>query len=398
MKDKNLRLRFIGYLVVAVLVLLFIKVYCQYDYGYAEQMRMFRYSPVYTDEVLGLPGGFFTFLADYLTQFYFLPWGGPLVNIGFFLVIVLLVDVICSNLKLKWLAPLFAVSAGLVVLVKETDVTYQTETTLKLMMALAVVAAVETVCAVFFTKRKNWGLKMSGKLKSGIMLASFVLALVFGFEYFIKNHRPEATRLKVLETMRWHEDWDGILSLPYMQVCPAPLYACYQNLALAHKGRLGELNDWPQMGLDGLIPVNHGLQHELMLLSDVSYAMGNVADAQMFAFNAMISSKRLATPTCMVRLIETNLILGHEKVAEKYIKVLETTKFYAERASSYRKFLGHPELVEEDKDMGPLKRVTDRLEGISGETLASLQHIVEKNPDFQPAKDYLNGYVSLSLN
>lgn len=396
MKKENL-LRIGLYLLVALGVFLFVRVYCQYDYAYAEQMRLFRYSDVYNQATLAAPGGIFTWLADYLTQFYYLPLGGAVVNTVYFLLIVLLIDVALSCLKLSYIAPFVGVSTGLVVLVKETDVTYHTESTLKLILVLAVLAVILLVMDWLFLRKKSWWMPKE-KMRTWLMVVGFLPALFIGFQFFKLNHFPQSTRLKVLESMRWKQDWDGILSLPYMQVCPAPLYACYQNLALAQKGLLGtKLNDYPQMGEEGLMAHNHGLQTEMMLLSDIYMMQGNVAEAQMHAFNSVIYSERLATPTSMLRLIETNLIMGQEKVAEKYIAILEETKFYAEKANSYRKFLGHPELVQSDPYLGPLQKITASLQGISGETLVDLNMIVDRNPDYQPAKDYLNAMQTLTL-
>ena len=83
-------------------------------------------------------------------------------------------------------------------------------------------------------------------------------------------------------------------------------------------------------------------------------------------------------------------------MAEKYISILEETLFYKKAATEYRKFLNHPELVENDKVLGPLKRVTENLDGLSSDIVSDLKLIVESNPNYKTAKDYLDSYYKLS--
>jgi hypothetical protein len=94
--------------------------------------------------------------------------------------------------------------------------------------------------------------------------------------------------------------------------------------------------------------------------------------------------------------VETNLINGSYKVAEKYISLLEETLLYKKPASEYRKFLNHPELIEQDPVLGPLKKLTQGLDGLSSDMVTDLKKIVQANPDFKAAKDYLDCYTKLS--
>ena len=392
------KLRYLLYIVFAGVLFYYISIFCKYDYAYAEQMRLFRYSSTYIEPLITSFSGILTLVADYLTQYYYLSWGGPLVNIIYFLCIVFLVDSIFSILKLGYIAPLFAVSTGIYILVQETDVAYRSEDTLLMILVLGLFAVILMfICKLKLNKSLNRIRNPKEKARKQIMAFSFISAVFFGAQYFSLKHHPQSTRLKVLESMRWNKDWDGILSLPYMQVCPAPLYACYQNLALAEKGLLGEkLTAYPQMGQNGLYTDNHGLQYEMMLLSDIYFIQGNIAASQMNAFNAMIYSKQLATPSAILRLVETNLINGSYGVAKKYISILEETKFYKEQATAYRKFLDNPDLIQQDPILGPLSKISKTQLGVSTDMLTDLKEIAMKNPDYKPAQDYLNSFMTLA--
>lgn len=436
MKLTEERSRFIIYAILTLAVFFFLKTYCLYDYLYAEQLRLFRYSDTYAIPLLTTCGGPATYLADYLTQFYISPTYAALINAGFFLAIALLVDAFCSKALSHWLSPVLAVYVAIYMIVQETNLEHNMEDTLALILTLTclngillmknrILAGCACLCTMALLYYFNGSFLLllillviaciSLVIKNKVQIKDFmpanktlrtawpvvavVAALWLGMQTYTMEHHPQSTRLKCLETMRWNKDWDGILSLPYMQVCPAPLYAAYQNLALAEKGILGEeLEKHTQMGTLGLWYENHGLQNELMLLSDIYYIQGNVAASQMMAFNGLAYATRVAHPHLLLRLVETNLILGAYPVAEKYISILEETRFYKEKATSYRKFLNHPEVINQDPRLGTLRKIAFSQKGISSDMLTDLQKIVESNPDYKPAVDYLNSYVKLTVN
>lgn len=436
MKLSEAKLRYTLYGLIIVAVFFFTRTYCQYDYSYAEQLRLFRYSADYALPLLTSCGGPATFLADYLTQFYGQPTVAALINTVMFLFIVFLMDVICVKILPAWISPLLSVFAGIYILVQETSLEHRMEDSLAFILILACVAlllnfrnkVVSYIIWFFFIGILHYfNLSATAMSAAGLLAILYVIlstrfnlhkvyiksqtkrisltiacgiaALWLGLQTFTQEHHPQSTRLKCLETMRWNKDWDGILALPYMKVCPNPLYAAYQNLALAHKGVLGEkLNEYPQQGSMGLWYENHGLQNELMLLNDIYFIQGNVAMSQMMAFNGLAYAMRHSHPKLMLRLVETNLILGAYNVAEKYIFILEQTRFYKDEATRYRQFLDHPERIDADKTLGTLKRIAQTQTGFSADMLLDLEKIVEANPDYKPAKDYLDSYAALTLN
>lgn len=85
-RDKrDVWIQILTYLILSVLVFWFLQKFCRYDYTYDEQFRMFRYSWNYAEPLLFSAGGISTYIADYLTQFYYWPACGALINTLFFL-------------------------------------------------------------------------------------------------------------------------------------------------------------------------------------------------------------------------------------------------------------------------------------------------------------------------
>lgn len=240
--------------------------------------------------------------------------------------------------------------------------------------------------------------KKTSRIRVNI-LAQGVLALAIGFALFRANHNAEMYVMKKLEVMRWHKQWGRIL-LETKTTTPTPLTCCYTNLALALKGWLAEeLFSVPQNSSAGLWTKWDGTQFQADLFTDVYMTMGNPAMAQKMAFNTAIFNRNSLSGHLLLKLIQTNLIFGHDAVAEKYISQLEKTLVYADEATGYRRYLNHPELIDKDSLMGPQKKCAEKITRrfIDTET-DDLQWIIYSNPDYQNALEYLGAKFLLDNN
>lgn len=223
---------------------------------------------------------------------------------------------------------------------------------------------------------------------AGVQL--LVLACIFhqGVSHY---NAPKNYEIKVLDYYSRTGQWQQILDYPDLRAGQNALHACYQNLALSHLGKLGdELFRYPQCGRLGIVVSWNKSVNASMLLSDVYYQMGNIALAQEMAFEGMIASEHAVNPRLLLRLVQTNLIYGNYRVAEKYISLLEETWGYAEAAGSYRRFLDHPERVAQDPDLGSRQACIAHTSGLTNPQKAALDQfqIVCSNPDYQPAFQY----------
>lgn len=187
------------------------------------------------------------------------------------------------------------------------------------------------------------------------------------------------------------EQWDKLLSVPLRSDKNA-MHACFQNLALAQKGILADKAlALKQVGTDGLWIAWNRSTTASALLSDVYYAMGNIALAQRMAFEGMVSSEWTVNPRLLIRLVKTNLIYGNHAVAGKYINMLEDTHAYRGQALALKKFLGNDEAIDKDRELGAKRRCiakTDGLAQMEGVPYDLLQ-IVASNPECKTAFEYL---------
>lgn len=256
---------------------------------------------------------------------------------------------------------------------------------------------------VVITLAKPWTTKLPTPSKVNAIrfsyLAQALIILGIGYGFFQANHNADTYVMKKLEVMRWHRQWGRIL-METKSTKPTHLTCCYTNLALAQKGWLAEeLFSVPQNSSAGLWTKWDGTQYQADLFTDVYMTMGNPSMAQKMAFNTTIFNRNTLSGHLLLKLIQTNLIFGHDAVAEKYIKQLEKTLFYADEATGYRRFLSHPELVAKDSVMGPLKKCAEKITRrfIDTET-DDLQWIIYSNPDYQNALEYLGAKFLLDNN
>lgn len=154
------------------------------------------------------------------------------------------------------------------------------------------------------------------------------------------------------------EDWKGMLDfLSSRRPITNQLYMNYANMALAQIGSLGDHAFYfHPRGVKALLVEANSTASVYMLMSDVQYTIGGIADSQRYAFEAQTALPRMCGVQTLMRLVKTNLILGHDAVAEKYLALLEKTWFYKEWAHRYRKFLHNPRALEADAELGEKRR------------------------------------------
>ena len=139
--------------------------------------------------------------------------------------------------------------------------------------------------------------------RMAVDLAQILLAFVLVSLYYVQTHPADECMLKRLDTMRWHGQWNRILLEP-LPTWERPVYACYKNLALANRGKLGEnLNLFPQGGTEGLWMPWRDTRQQADLLADIFWVQGNVAMAQKMAFNAMSFHPSGLCPRHLLRLV-----------------------------------------------------------------------------------------------
>ncbi len=192
--------------------------------------------------------------------------------------------------------------------------------------------------------------------------------------------------------------WDNIL-----ECCKGPLnnylYLNCVNMALSEKEELGEkIFSYDQRGTRGILVTWNRTDAISVLLSDLYFAINNIAPSQELAFEAYVATTNSGNPRMLKRLVQTNLIYGDYPIAEKYISILENTHCYKDWAKAHRKFLYKDELIENDELLGKKRRslvtknTLSQMKGLD----ADLCQIAEINPSAPAAIEFLGSSYLLA--
>lgn len=135
------------------------------------------------------------------------------------------------------------------------------------------------------------------------------------------------------------------------------LHLYYLHIALMETNQLAnQFMRFDQKGVSGLVPITSGGLPSLIVCNELNFTLGDIAAAQHYAFEGNINISKTGSPRLYLRLIQTNLINGEYRVAEKYIRLLEQTHFYKKWATAQRRFLYNDQAVEEDPLLGKKRR------------------------------------------
>ena len=240
--------------------------------------------------------------------------------------------------------------------------------------------------------------QIRGKLKyieSSFQLLLVVISFQLGMGKFVNR---SSDFYKELDYYMRTEQWDRIIKRCSGNI-KNYMYMCSLNLALSEKGSLSErMFSFSQQGVRGVfLPWNKSLQSSV-LLSDIYFSMGHIALAQRMAFEANEIIPDPGGPRMLKRLIQTNLIFGAYPVAEKYIDLLEQTKYYKNWARSHRRFLWNDEAVENDSLLGLKRKCIPKENFISElrDVVYDLEYIAVHNPANQASIQYAGAFYLLS--
>ena len=170
----------------------------------------------------------------------------------------------------------------------------------------------------------------------------------------------------------------------------------YVNLALSHTGQMANgLFHFPQIGVEGLIPKEPKSRLGLIQASEVAWQVGQVNAAQRFAFVGVLSSQRCVQPRLMKRLVESYLVNGEYRAAEKYIRILEAAPRYRDWAKAQRALLDPKQAEQTDWVVAKRKQLpfTDNPFDLTVTYPSAIAYLVDDHPDNREAFEYAMAYL-----
>lgn len=233
--------------------------------------------------------------------------------------------------------------------------------------------------------------KFPASKKRAIYSLFIIQSLVIG-TFFCMNLPQHVNKdnevFKELNYWARHERWDQIIERCNQIPMTNLLHQNYLNLAFAEKEILNEkIHNYPNMGIQSLLFTGGRTPYLSAMLSDIYYSMGHIAFSRRYAFEANESAGNYS-PKLLKRLVQTSLIYGENKLALKYIGILEKTLFYKKWAKKQRYML---EKGTEDSNLSNKRKCLfpdNRFSGSKGLD-KDLEEIIKSNPNHQATAQYL---------
>ncbi|MBR4389615.1 MAG: hypothetical protein IKT00_10605 [Prevotella sp.] len=191
------------------------------------------------------------------------------------------------------------------------------------------------------------GNKLGNKACWFVGVACFLLGLLLAPRGFHDSDYEEVEYDALLRCDLWQTIYaKGKTNIPGTMACRLTF-----GEALCRKGEASRSEMMKALTTNGVM----NSQPSAFIMSELYFMNNMVNKSQYAAFEAMQSGFYSKSARALRRLVETNLITGHYKVALKYISLLEETLFYRSWAKKMRTLAEHPEHIDDHPTYGPLR-------------------------------------------
>ncbi|HUX96678.1 MAG TPA: DUF6057 family protein [Bacteroidales bacterium] len=197
-------------------------------------------------------------------------------------------------------------------------------------------------------------------------------------------------------------DWNGVIRQQEEEQSRNLTAQYYYNTALAESGILCErLFFAPQDYGSGALGIQWNSQIPIgQMYRGVYfyYALGLINEAHRWAFESMVIQGY--RPENIKLLIKTELLNGHYKIAERYVKVLKRTLHYRNLAKKYELMIADPGLIKSDPELGEKIRIMPKDNFIVRirDPYINITSLLKSNPDNRRAFEYQMAWLMLDKN
>jgi len=154
------------------------------------------------------------------------------------------------------------------------------------------------------------------------------------------------------------ENWNKVIDIANHKDPRAPLSVTCLNLALCKIGTMGDcMFRYFQNGSEGLLPTFQRDFTMPFVAGEVYYHLGLLNTSMRFAFEAMEAIPDYKKSSrAFKRIAEVNLLNGENKVAAKYLHLLQHTLFYSKWATEALECVGNEKKIDENLEWGLLRK------------------------------------------
>ncbi|MCF0160052.1 MAG: hypothetical protein HUJ99_04625 [Bacteroidaceae bacterium] len=192
------------------------------------------------------------------------------------------------------------------------------------------------------------------------------------------------------------DDWDSIIAFAQPRTGNY-IFLNYLNLAYAKKGQLlDRLFTIPQQGANSLMMKYEQYTDISILMARLYYHIGVIGQSQYHAFSSNMSVT-YGSPAMTKMMITNYIINGRYQIAEKSLRMLEKSWFYADWARGQRRFLYNDQAVESDLELGTKRKDLPDNDGFTMVygPLNDIRNVIDANPEDPAAVEYAIGMMLL---
>ncbi len=372
--------------------------FCFFQFAYPyhlirrEQLNLFLFDGDYISQTYRGTGWLVRFVADFLEQFFHLPFAGPLIVALILTAIGWAVFKICRRYMGMWPSLAVGILFFAWSFLREMGNLYQTRYTL-------VVLGFLTLVLLALQFRKAWLQAVAAAAFAAA--GAWALGSPYHPDYGKLWNVPKLDyeRMIGLDVECVRENWDKVLELSKVDLYMEEASYCY-NLALAMKGTLGDkmLDHSQNHHVTLLFPVtSERAVFSNTLAGEAWFQVGDMTVAEQSAITSLQASPKHTGTRFLVRLARVNLAMGEEAAARKYLDILSRTLFYGKWARSMMP--GHQdEAVRAQLAQAHARLIQRDFVHNSGHPRTVLHALLEADPGNLPARQYLLCFDLMGYN
>jgi hypothetical protein len=205
---------------------------------------------------------------------------------------------------------------------------------------------------------------------------------------------------KILElsTESYYGNWNKVLNMAQKAQIKNKLATYYANIAMSKLGIMGDnIMEFHQPFSSALFLETSPESNRISLFfsSDTYYHIGDLNMSQHAAMLGMIFSPNNRSSRLVYRLAEINITSGDIPAAMKYIRMLDATLFYKNKAERLKDMALNPQNYHDLQKKKSMIHSDDIIHNINDQQ-SSLILLLKNNPDNIAAFDYLLAYYLLN--
>lgn len=371
--------RLITYIIVPILVwialfLLFQTTYA-YHFYYWEQHQLYLPTNVYTGDL-----GWLDCLSEWITQWYFYLYAGPLILSFAITLTWTLFFHLGTNITSGKISKgiVFKAIITIALLIANIFIHFTDRNMLKVQL-LAIILLLAIWCASFFYRKLSY---------LGILALLAVCPFWDEIRFAVPNSDYE-TQLAV-ENEYYFGNYEKAEEIIVNAERKSDMMIFYYNLMMAKREALPDhLFDMPKQVLGTELTLDENSPRAVFrIMPDFYYEVGDMTYAERASLLCMVFTRNNIYTPMMKRLVEINLVSGDTLVANKYLRILKQAPAYRHWAEMHTPGQMPPRIEQDILRRRQFVNVSDSIR-LGADSHAILERLLDTNKNNIVALDYL---------